>query len=218
MSSREYRAVGYVRLSKASDGHGIEAQEKAISDFCSRRGLELVAIYTDDGASGRSMRKRPGLVSALESLERGDVGQIVSTRVDRLCRSSLDFHKIIERVQKAKGTILFSEQESFSLDSREGRMLATILAGFAEFEAALLSKRTSAALAVAKLNGKKLGNPQFKRVPEEVAMKIRAMRGQNMSLGEIADSLNESGTKTMQGGKVWHRSTVANILKRAEAA
>src|SRR5262249_20805166 len=113
---------GYIRLSKAENGHGLQVKRKAVEEFCRRRGLTLAALYEDNGASGRSTRKRPGLHSALEACRSGEVAGIVGTRVDRLCRSSLDFHKIVEEVQKANATILFTEQESFSLDTAEGRM------------------------------------------------------------------------------------------------
>ena len=77
--------------------------------------------YVDDGASGRSTRNRPGLAACIEAVRTKQAHKIVATRVDRLARSSLDFHKIVEQVQKAGATILFSEQESLSLDSPEGR-------------------------------------------------------------------------------------------------
>jgi len=118
------QVVGYVRLSKSeTNGHGIQVQRNALEEYCARRGFELVRIAEDDGASGRSTRKRPGLARALEALRSEGCGAIVATRVDRLARSSLDFHRIVEEVQKAGATVLFSEQESFSLDTPEGRML-----------------------------------------------------------------------------------------------
>src|SRR5207249_3968739 len=131
--------IGYVRLSKAESGHGLSVQRKGVEDYCERRGLELVRIEEDNGASGRSTRKRPGLAAAIEACRAEGCGGIVATRVDRLARSSLDFHRIIEQVQKAGATVLFSEQESFSLDTAEGRMLVGILSSFAQFEADLIS-------------------------------------------------------------------------------
>jgi hypothetical protein len=86
------KVVGYVRLPKAEEGHGLSVQRRAIEDYCQRRGYELAEIHEDNGASGRSTRKRPGLAAAIEACSRRDVGGIVATRVDRLARSSLDFH------------------------------------------------------------------------------------------------------------------------------
>lgn len=209
---------GYIRLSKAEEGHGLSVQRKAIEDFCRRRGFTLVAVYEDNGASGRSTRKRPGLAAALEACHTGEAAAIVSTRVDRLARSSLDFHKIIESLQKAGATALFTEQESFSLDTAEGRMLVGILSSFAQFEADLISARTKSALAVVRKNGSRsgrpIGNPGFLCVQPEVGARIRELRDAGMSYARIALSLDSEQIPTAQGGAHWHAQTVSNIVKR----
>jgi DNA invertase Pin-like site-specific DNA recombinase len=193
-------------------------QRRAIEDYCSRRGLELLRIEEDDGASGRSTRKRPGLAHTLEACRTEGCGAIVATRVDRLARSSLDFHRIGEEVQKAGATLLFSEQESFSLDTAEGRMLVGILASFAAFEADLISARTKAALDVVRKNGsrsgRRIGNPKFRPVSFEMASRIRELRSDGLSYRRIAEQLNAENVPTMQGGKAWHAQTVSNICVR----
>lgn len=62
------KAAAYLRLSKADDGHGIDVQRASLERFCERRGLELVGAHVDDGASGRSTRKRPGLAACIEAI------------------------------------------------------------------------------------------------------------------------------------------------------
>jgi DNA invertase Pin-like site-specific DNA recombinase len=147
---------------------------------------------------------------------------IICTRVDRLARSSLDFHKIVHDVQQAGGTILFSEQESLSLDSPEGRMLVSILSSFAAFEADMISARTKAALAHVKRNGSRsgrpIGNPSFRPVPPPVAKLIRELRAEGRSYRAIAETLTERGIPTERGGKCWHAQTIANIATREIAA
>jgi len=213
------RVIGYTRLSKSENGsHGLAVQRRALQEFCERRGFELVRIEEDDGASGRSTRKRPGLARALEACRAEGCGGIVATRVDRLARSSLDFHRIIEEVQRVGATVLFSEQESFSLDTPEGRMLAGILSSFAQFEADLISARTRAALAVVRRNGsrsgRRIGNPKFVPVPPEVAARISELRSDGLSYRRIAEQLNAEKVPTMQGGRAWHAQTVSNICAR----
>ena len=101
------RVVGYARLSKAEAGHGLSVQRQSIVDYCGRHGLELLRIEEDDGASGRSTRKRPGLAGALDACRAEGCGAVVATRVDRLARSSLDFHRIIDQLQKGQCHYLF---------------------------------------------------------------------------------------------------------------
>jgi DNA invertase Pin-like site-specific DNA recombinase len=209
---------GYVRLSRAGDGHGLDVQRRAIESYCERRAFMLVGIEEDAAASGRSTRKRPGLARALEACSNG-CGGIVATRVDRLARSSLDFHRIVEQVQRTGSTILFSEQESFSLDTPEGRMLVGILASFAAFEAELISARTKAALQVVRENGsrsgKRIGNPSFTAAPPETVAKILELhRREGLSYRAVASELNRLQIPTAQGGGCWHGRTVSNIVRR----
>jgi DNA invertase Pin-like site-specific DNA recombinase len=210
--------VGYARLSKAESGHGLSAQRRAIEDYCSRRGLELIRIEEDNGASGRSTKKRPGLAAAIEACRNEGCEAIVATRVDRLARSSLDFHRIVEQLQSAGATALFSEQESFSLETPESRMLVGILSSFAQFEADLISARTKAALAVVRKSGsrsgKPIGNPRFRPVPHAVAALICELRAEGMSYRGIAETLTQRAIPTAQGGKRWHAQTVSNVVNR----
>jgi len=212
------QVCGYVRLSRAETGHGLSVQRKAIKDYCERRGFTLVAVFEDNGASGRSTRKRPGLAAAIETCRSEGCGAIVSTRVDRLARSSLDFHRIIEQLQRAGASIYFSEQESFSLDTPEGRMLSGILASFAAFEADLISQRTRAALALVRKNGSKsgkpIGNPNFKPASPDLVASIAKMRDDGLSYRTIAAKLSAAGVPTLQGGR-WAPQTVSNIVRRA---
>jgi DNA invertase Pin-like site-specific DNA recombinase len=216
------KAIAYLRLSKAEEGHGIDVQRGSLERFCDRRGLEFVGSYVDDGASGRSTRKRPGLAACIEAVRTKQANAIVATRVDRLARSSLDFHRIVDDVQRAGGTILFSEQESLSLDSPEGRMLVSILSSFAAFEADMISARTKAALAHVKRNGSRsgrpIGNPDFRPVPAPIAAVIRELRAEGHSYRSIAQTLDERGFPPSRGGKRWHPQTVKNVCERELAA
>ena len=211
--------VGYVRLSKAEEGHGLSVQRRSLEEYCERRELNLVRVETDNGASGRSTRKRPGLAAAIEACSNEGCGAVVATRVDRLARSSLDFHRTIEQLQRAGASVLFSEQESFSLDTPEGRMLVGILASFAAFEADLISARTKAALAVVKKSGsrsgKPIGNPTFRPIPAAIASVITDLRGEGMSYQAIAATLNDRDIPTAQGGKRWYAQTVSNVVRRS---
>jgi DNA invertase Pin-like site-specific DNA recombinase len=49
------------------DGHGLDAQEHAIKEECTRRGWMLMEILRDAGVSGKSL-ERPGIRRALEAV------------------------------------------------------------------------------------------------------------------------------------------------------
>ena len=55
------RAAVYVRVSteeQAAEGYSIDAQKMILEDYCVAEGWDVVAVYEDDGYSGRNT-KRP---------------------------------------------------------------------------------------------------------------------------------------------------------------
>ena len=197
------RVIGYARLSKAEEGHGLSVQRKAIEAYCERRGLELLRVEEDNGASGRSTRKRPGLAAALEACRSEGCSAIVSTRVDRLARSSLDFHRVVEAVTRSGATILFSEQESSRSTHRraDARRNVGLVRRFRERS---IAARTKAALAIVRRNGSKsgrpIGNPSWSRIDPEIEVVFLGLRCQGFSYRKIAETLNGAGDPHRTGG------------------
>jgi DNA invertase Pin-like site-specific DNA recombinase len=92
---------------------------------------------------------------------------------------------------------------TFELDTPHGRMMATLLAGIAQFERDLLSERVKSGLAAARARGKKLGRQQ----------------GQRPKSDKLADNV----TKAVAAGRSYRRiardlaiskNTVLEIMKR----
>ena len=78
---------------------GLDAQREAITAEAERGGWDLVAIVEDRGYSAKDL-KRPGIQNALAQLEAGEADALVTAKVDRLSRSTLDFAGLIERAQR----------------------------------------------------------------------------------------------------------------------
>jgi DNA invertase Pin-like site-specific DNA recombinase len=216
------RIVGYARLSKSSEeGHSIEAQIRAIEDYCERAGLSLLRVEVDDGASGRSMKKRPGLARALESCRAGKADGLVAARLDRVTRSLLDFARLVEDAEK-HGYALVVIDQSFDLTTPHGRAMAGMLAVFSQYERDLISARTRSALAHVKRHGSRsgrpIGNPNFVSVSAETGARILELREAGLSYRRIADQLNEENIPTAQGGQRWHTRTVWNIVSRMSSS
>lgn len=67
------KAVIYTRVStedQARDGFSLQGQESALLDYAKKYGYNVVGKYTDEGVSGRSIKKRHGLVSLLNDAEK----------------------------------------------------------------------------------------------------------------------------------------------------
>ncbi len=208
------RVVGYTRVStveQGDSGAGLDAQEAAIRGEARRRGWELVATLTDT-ASGKSMRRRPGLDAALAMIERGDADALVVAKVDRLSRSLLDFAGIVERSRKHDWQLVALDL-GVDTTTPQGEMLASVLAVFAQFERRLIGERTKDALAVKRANGVQLGRPRS--LPRSVVRRITRARTRGETWSAIADELNRDEVPTAQGGRQWWPATVRKIAQTA---
>lgn len=199
--------VGYVRVStdeQGDSGLGMAAQRAAIETEVTRRGHVLLHIY-EDVASGRSTDKRPGLAACIKSLEKGESGTLMVSKLDRLSRSLLDTATILQQA-KTGGWAFVALDVSVDSATPSGQLVSNIMASFAEWERQVIGQRTRDALNAKRAEGVKLGRPTTMD-PGAVAL-IRTLRRAHQSYQAIADVLNESGTPTAQGGKAWHASTV----------
>jgi site-specific DNA recombinase len=88
MENRQYRAVGYRRVSMREqvDGHSLDAQEKNITDYAAAQGWNLVKIYTDAGISAKKDSHRPALDDLMADAAAGKFDVILVDKVDRFYR------------------------------------------------------------------------------------------------------------------------------------
>src|SRR5262245_23562337 len=207
------QVLGYVRVSmseQAISGAGLEAQPRAIIAECRRRGWHLVETIEDAGYSARDLR-RPGIQTALRTLEEGKASALVVAKLDRLSRSMLDFSNLMARAT-AEHWALVALDVAVDTSTPSGEAMANMLATFSQFERRLISQRTKEALAVKKAEGVRLGRPPT--MPQAVIKRIQRQRARGDSLRKIAEDLNEDGVPTAQGGVRWYAATVRHVLLR----
>ena len=84
-------SLGYVRRSSRmqADNFSIDAQKRAISEECARRGFPAPVFYEDTECSARGERiiKRPAFKRLLEEAEAGRVQVIIVHTLDRWSRN-----------------------------------------------------------------------------------------------------------------------------------
>jgi DNA invertase Pin-like site-specific DNA recombinase len=205
--------VGYTRVSteeQASSGLGLDAQRAAIEEECQRRGWEVVEVFEDRGASGKTLAKRPALERALKAVRGHQADALVVAKLDRLSRSLLDFAALMEDARKG-GWALVILDLGVDTTTPSGELIANVMATFAQFERRLIGQRTKEALAVKKRQGHRLGRPRA--IPDEVVERIRREREAGASYRVIADALNTDGVPTAGGGSKWHPSTVRAVVE-----
>jgi DNA invertase Pin-like site-specific DNA recombinase len=191
-------------------GAGLDAQRRAITAECRRRGWELVETIEDRGYSAKDLR-RPGVQEALRTLEAGEAKALVVAKLDRLSRSMIDFAAVMAKAQK-QNWALVALDVAVDSSTPAGEAMVHMLATFAQFERRLIAQRTREALAIKKAAGVRLGRPPT--LPQSVVRRIQRQRARGDSLRAIADSLNRDEVPTAQGGAQWYPATVRHVLLR----
>jgi len=154
--------VGYARVSSA--GQSLDIQR----DLLTAEGCERVFEEKKSGVTAN----RPALKEALRFVREGDA--LVVTRLDRLARSVADLHGIVGDLQ-GRGVGFRCLQQPLDTTGPYGKLMFTILGGFAEFEADIRKERQMEGIEKAKAEGRHLGRPQS--VPVE-AVKERLKAGE----------------------------------------
>lgn len=201
--------IGYVRVSTTRQELGPEQQRAELEREATRRGWVL-EVVEDNGRSGTSMAKRPGLAYALDLLARGQADALVVTKLDRLARSTVDFGRIMER-SRAEGWEVVVLDLGIDTATAHGELVAGIMVQLGQWEARMIAERTAEALAVKRARGERMGRAST--LPAAVADRIVAERCQGATLQAIADRLNGDQVPTGQGGARWRPSSVVAVLK-----
>lgn len=156
---------GYARVS--TDGQEIRLQRDALGDAGCER------IFEDLG-SGRNTQ-RPMLQRLLGRLGEGDV--VVVWKLDRLSRSLRDLLGLLEEIQD-KGAAFVSLTEAIDTTTSAGRMVANMVAVFAEFERSMISERTKAGMRAAEARGEHIGRPRALTAPQRAEIALRVGSGE----------------------------------------
>lgn len=137
---------------------------------------------------------------------------MIVAKLDRLSRSLLDFAGVTERAKK-QGWAVVAMDLGVDMTTPAGEMLANVLASFAQYERALISRRTKDALAAAKVRGQRLGRPR--QIDPLLLARVVADRERGLSLRTIARALNDDDVPTVRGGRCWHPATIRGLLQSA---
>jgi DNA invertase Pin-like site-specific DNA recombinase len=219
--------VAYYRVSterQGQSGLGLEAQRAKVEAMAADRRAVVVAEFTEV-ESGRKA-DRPQLAKALAEARRLGAAVAVA-KLDRIARDA-EFVLRLSREAEANGMagFLFADLPDVDATTAAGRMVLTVMASVAEFEARRISERTKEALAAAKARGVQLGgirpntitrNDGAKAKATAEAERLRpllaALVAQGASLRQMAAALAGGGTVT-RNGKPLSPSTIALQLER----
>lgn len=139
--------IGYARVSTSDQSVDLQV------DALRRASCDL--IFREEGVSGATV-DRPALREALDALKPGDV--LVVWKLDRLGRSLAHLIALVSELGR-RGVGFASLSEAIDTQYPGGRFLFHVMGALAEFERALISERTRAGIAAARVRGARLGRP-----------------------------------------------------------
>ena len=224
-------AILYVRVSTADQvetGVSLDAQTERLLTYAKLNNLEVIGILREEAISGSiPLNERPEGAKLAELVATGQVKHVVSLKLDRLFRNSIDALTTTQTWDK-KGVALHLTDmggSSLSTNSAMGRMMFAMMSAYAEFERNLTAERTTAALAHKKANNQAYSPTPYgkdrdgerltdNKQEQTVISKMRSLRDEGFSLRGIAEHLNSNGIESKQG-KRWYASSVGYILNHA---
>lgn len=169
--------VGYARVS--SKDQNLDRQTAVLKkEKCFRTFTDTVSGSSTD---------RPGLDGALNYVRPGD--QLVVTSMDRLARSLIDLHRLVDELTNRDVSVKFlKEGQTYSLNSTPiAKLMLGLLGSVAEFERAIIRERQAEGIARAKARGVYKGRP--KALTDEQLAQAREWLGAGIPKAEVARRL-----------------------------
>lgn len=225
---KKRRVAGYARVSTDSleQATSYEAQVDYYTTMIKgREDWEYVDVYTDDGISATTTRKREGFNRMVADALAGKIDLIVTKSVSRFARNTVDSLTTVRQL-KEKGVEIFFEKENiWTLDSK-GELLITIMSSLAQEESRSISENCTWGQRKRFADGKV--SVPFKRflgydrgvdgnlvVNPEQAKIVKMIYGsflKGKSPRAIGKELTEKGIPTPGGKTIWSERTVRGIL------
>ena len=147
MQNHTNKGIIYCRVSSHEQvqGTSLDNQRRACLQFAESKGIEVVEIYIEKGESATAAN-RTEFLKALEYCRKykESVSAFIVWKIDRFARNTTD-HFAVRAKLLQYGVTVHSVTEPISQDP-QGKLIETLLAGFAEFENEVRKQRCTAGL------------------------------------------------------------------------
>ena len=224
------KAAGYIRVSTTDqiEGTSLDTQERQIRAYAELKGIDLVAIYQDNGISGgKPIAKRPEGAKLAELIEAGEIDAVIITKLDRGFRNTVDCLQTIQVWRSRDISLHVVDMGGNAVDTSTsaGEFMLTVLAAAAQMERKRITERCNEGRRARKAEGKRIGEVPFgfdlepdtnkliENSQEQTTIELmRTLNSNGGSFRSIAAELNSQGILTKKG-RLWTHKQVANVLK-----
>lgn len=222
------KVAAYARVSTDHEDqlNSYEAQRDYYTNYIKGNDdWEFAGIYSDEGISGTSTKKREGFQQMVADALAGRIGLILTKSVSRFARNTVDSLTTIREL-KAHGTEVYFEKENIWTFDSKGELLISIMSSLAQEESRSISlnvtwgwhKRFADGKPVVPF-GRFLGYDRGEHgelvINPEEAETVRIIYGEflaGLSFAAIANKLTGLGIPTPSGNAVWSGGTIKSIL------
>ncbi len=203
------KAAAYARFSSDNQRQeSIDAQVRAIQDYCAKCELHLIKIYQDEAMSATN-DQRDQFLQMIDDAKKHEFEYVIVHKLDRFARNRYDsaFYKRELRVQ---GVRILSVLENLD-DSPESIILESVLEGMAEYYSKNLAREVRKGQKENALKGIHNGGiPPFgysvvnkilaiNEQEAEIVRMIFKLYNEGSGYTTISDTLNSLGYKTRAG-------------------
>ncbi len=225
---RKRRVAGYARVSTEQEQqqNSYQTQLDYYTAYINARpDWEFAGMYSDEGITGTSTKRREGFNRMVEDALAGKIDLIVTKSVSRFARNTVDSLSTVRKLKDAGVEVYFEKENIYTLDQK-GELLITIMSSLAQEESRSISENTTwgqrkrmadghGCLGFSHFMGYDRGPDGEFVINEEQAKIVRRIYseyidGRNTS--QIAKGLTEDGIKTVTGKDKWSPSSILSIL------
>lgn len=223
------RVAGYARVSTDSDEQftSYEAQVDYYTNYIkSRDDWEFVSVYTDEGITGTSTKRREGFKHMVADALAGKIDLIITKSVSRFARNTVDSLTTIRQL-KEHGTECYFEKENIWTFDSKGELLITIMSSLAQEEARSISENCTWGQRKRFADGKVTvpfkrflgydrgedGNLIINEQEAVIVKRIYSMFLRGMTPYGIAVKLTDDGIPSPGQKKKWNAGTVRRMLE-----
>ncbi|NEW66026.1 recombinase family protein [Carnobacteriaceae bacterium zg-84] len=228
-SVHKRKVAGYARVSTdlEDQASSYETQMNYYESYInSRSDWEFVKMYSDEGISGTTTKKRLGFQEMVSDAMDGKIDLIITKSVSRFARNTVDSLSTVRQL-KDKGVEIYFEKENIWTFDSKGELLITIMSSIAQEESRSISenvkwaKRKNAAegkvtFSYSTVLGFKQSEDGGFEVDKDEARIVEYifslfLKGKNPN--QIARELTEKNIKTPAGKEKWSYGSVKSILQ-----
>lgn len=218
------RVVAYARFSSNNQrDESIDAQLRAIKDYCETNDIKLVGIYTDEAQSAKT-DNRDDFRTMIDDILKGkiDVDAVLVHKFNRFARNKYDSALYKKRLRDI-GIKVISVTQPID-DSPEGRILESLIEAMDEYYSENLALEVKKGMLENALKGKHTGGGKLLGLsvddegyyyPDESApiiYRIFKEYADGVPKTQICERLNREGYRN-QYGRTFNVRTITGLLK-----